>query len=48
VTRTNAVLGQFMASSFVPAGGSSGTPIADQPSIQPQLLAQPQLSQAHA
>jgi Ca2+-binding RTX toxin-like protein len=48
VTRTSAVLGQFMASSFVPAGGSGGTPIADQPSSQPPLLAQPQLSQAHA
>jgi Ca2+-binding RTX toxin-like protein len=48
VTRTSAVLGQFMASSFPPAGGSGGTPIADHPSSQPPLLAQPQLSQAHA
>jgi Ca2+-binding RTX toxin-like protein len=45
VTRTSAVLGQFMASSFVPAGGSAGTPIDDHPAIQPPLLAQP-LSQA--
>jgi len=42
------VLGQFMASSFVTTGGSGATPIADQPSSQPPLLAQPQLSQAHA
>jgi Ca2+-binding RTX toxin-like protein len=36
------LLGQFMASSFVTAGdGHSGTPIADPPSSQPPLLAQP-------
>jgi Ca2+-binding RTX toxin-like protein len=37
-----ALLGQFMASSFVTAGdGHSGTPIADPPSSQPPLLTQP-------
>jgi Ca2+-binding RTX toxin-like protein len=37
-----ALLGQFMASSFVTAGdGNGGTPIADQPSNQAPLLAQP-------
>ena len=37
-----ALLGQFMASSFVTAGdGHSPTPIADQPSSQPPLLTQP-------
>jgi RTX calcium-binding nonapeptide repeat (4 copies) len=37
-----ALLGQFMASSFVTAGDShGGTPIADAPSSQPPLLAQP-------
>jgi Ca2+-binding RTX toxin-like protein len=48
VSHASALLGQFMASSFVTAGGSGGTPIADQSSSQPPLLAQPQLSQAHA
>jgi hypothetical protein len=37
-----ALLGQFMASSFVTAGdGHGGTPSADPPSSQPPLLAQP-------
>jgi hypothetical protein len=37
-----ALLGQTMASSFVTAGdGHGGTPIADPPSSQPPLLAQP-------
>jgi Ca2+-binding RTX toxin-like protein len=37
-----ALLGQHMASSFVTAGdGHASTPIADQPSSQPPLLAQP-------
>ena len=37
-----AVLSQFMASSFVTAGNAQGaTPIADQQSNQPPLLAQP-------
>jgi hypothetical protein len=36
------VLGQFMASSFAPAGqGQGSTPIADPSSNQPPLLAQP-------
>ena len=36
------VLGQFMASSFAPAGqGQASTPIADPASNQPPLLAQP-------
>jgi Ca2+-binding RTX toxin-like protein len=39
---TAALLGQFMASSFVTAGGGeSSTPIADQPSSQQPLLTQP-------
>ena len=38
----SAVLGQFMASSFAPAGqGQAGTPMADPASNQPPLLAQP-------
>jgi Ca2+-binding RTX toxin-like protein len=42
VTRTSAVLGQFMASSFVTAGDGNGAmPIAAQPQSQPPLLAQP-------
>ena len=37
-----ALLGQFMASSFAPAGsGQGGTPIADPAANQPPLLAQP-------
>jgi Ca2+-binding RTX toxin-like protein len=37
-----ALLGQFMASSFVTAGGGqSATPVADQPPAQQPLLAQP-------
>ena len=37
------LLGQFMASSFVTPGDDQGaTPITDQPSSQPPLLAQPQ------
>ena len=37
-----AVLGQFMASSFVTAGDAPGTtPITDQPSNQQPLLTQP-------
>ena len=37
-----ALLGQFMASSFVSAGdGHGGMPIADPASSQPPLLAQP-------
>jgi Ca2+-binding RTX toxin-like protein len=37
-----ALLNQFMASSFVTAGGGSvGTPITDQATHQPQMLAQP-------
>ena len=37
-----ALLGQFMASSFVPAGGpQGGTPVADPAANQPPLLAQP-------
>jgi Ca2+-binding RTX toxin-like protein len=37
-----ALLSQFMASSFVTAGdGHGATPVADQPSNQPPLLAQP-------
>jgi Ca2+-binding RTX toxin-like protein len=40
-----ALLGQFMASSFAPAGGGQGaTPIADPNANQPPLLAQPQHS----
>jgi hypothetical protein len=36
------VLGQFMASSFAPAGqGPASTPMADPASNQPPLLAQP-------
>jgi Ca2+-binding RTX toxin-like protein len=39
---TAALLGQFMASSFVPAGeGHAPTPIADPASSQPPLLTQP-------
>jgi hypothetical protein len=38
----SALLGQHMASSFVTAGdGHGGTPIADPPSSQQPLLAQP-------
>ena len=38
----SAVLGQFMASSFAPAGqGQASTPMADPASNQPPLLAQP-------
>ena len=38
-----AVLGQFMASSFVPAGqGHGATPIADPQASQPPVLAMPQ------
>jgi Ca2+-binding RTX toxin-like protein len=37
-----ALLGQFMASTFVTAGdGHGATPIAELPSSQPPLLAQP-------
>jgi Ca2+-binding RTX toxin-like protein len=37
-----ALLGQFMASSFAPAGGGQGgTPVADPTANQPPLLAQP-------
>jgi hypothetical protein len=37
-----ALLGQFMASSFAPAGdGHGATPIADTPANQQPLLAQP-------
>ena len=36
------LLGQFMASSFVPAAGTVGAmPVAEAPSSQPPLLAQP-------
>jgi Ca2+-binding RTX toxin-like protein len=39
---TAALLGQFMASTFVPAGDAHGTtPIAEPPSSQPPLLTQP-------
>jgi Ca2+-binding RTX toxin-like protein len=42
VTRASALLGQFMASSFVTAGDSHGElPITGQPASQPPLLAQP-------
>jgi Ca2+-binding RTX toxin-like protein len=39
---TAAVLGQFMAAAFVPAGDGQGTtPVADPQANQPPLLAQP-------
>jgi Ca2+-binding RTX toxin-like protein len=41
VTRSSAVLGQVMASSFVPSGVSGMTPIAAPPSSQQPLLAPP-------
>jgi Ca2+-binding RTX toxin-like protein len=40
--RSGALLGQFMAAAFVPAGDAHGTtPIAEPPSSQPPLLTQP-------
>jgi Ca2+-binding RTX toxin-like protein len=41
VTRTSAVLSQFMASSFVATGSSGVTPITEQPSSQQPALASP-------
>jgi Ca2+-binding RTX toxin-like protein len=42
-TTNVALLGQFMASSFVTAGdGHGGTPVTEPPSSQPPLLTQPQ------
>ncbi len=41
VTRTSAVLGQFMASSFVTNGSSGVTPIAEPPTSQQPSLASP-------